>query len=127
MCETAIRQSDTRRAKRRKKSTKQDSNGEDDDSESSCNSLSGSSDESSDEDSSEDDATSTRASLKASYLAKVLSPVLGYGADYELFQFVWDLHMWSMLGGKKNLHNDVPLRVMLAGSPFRLCSGVDIT
>ena len=36
-----------------------------------------------------------RNSAKAAYLAKVLGPVLGYGADYDLFQFVSDLWLWS--------------------------------
>ena len=36
-------------------------------------------------------------------------PVAEYGADYELFQFVCDLWLWSNLGGKKNKAS-TPLR-----------------
>jgi len=58
-------------------------------------------------------------SLKGSYLAKVLSPVIGYGTDYSLFQFVYDLHMWTMLGAKKNIRQgEVPLRILLKGASF---------
>ena len=32
----------------------------------------------------------------------MLGPVLGYGATYELFQFVYDLWLWTNIGGKKN-------------------------
>lgn len=42
-----------------------------------------------------------RNSAKSAYLAKVLGPVLGYGATYELFQFVYDLWLWSTLGAKE--------------------------
>ena len=58
-----------------------------------------------------------RNSAKAAYLAKVLGPVLGYGADYELFQFVYDLWLWSALGAKKNTV-DAPLRLAMAGYSF---------
>ena len=52
------------------------------------------------------------------FLAKVLGPIIGYGTDFELLQFVYDLHMWTVLGGKKNACHDVPMRVLLKGSPF---------
>eukprot|EP00972_Heterocapsa_arctica_P102884 15163339-Heterocapsa_arctica.AAC.1 len=62
-----------------------------------------------------------RQSLKGSYVAKVLSPLIGYGTDYALFQFVYDLHMWTMLGAKKHLRGrggEVPLRILLRGASF---------
>ena len=67
----------------------------------------------------DDDAAGAegRQSLKASFLAKVLSPVLGYGTDAELSQYVYDLWMWTRLGGAKN-SSGVPLRLALAGSSF---------
>ena len=58
-----------------------------------------------------------RNSAKSAYLAKVLGPVLGYGATYELFQFVYDLWLWSALGAKKNTV-DAPMRIAMAGYSF---------
>ena len=58
-----------------------------------------------------------RNSAKSAYLAKVLGPVLGYGATYELFQFVYDLWLWSTLGAKKNTV-DAPMRISMAGYSF---------
>ena len=40
--------------------------------------------------------------VKSAYSAKVLGPVLGKGATYELFQFVYDLWLWTTVGAKKN-------------------------
>lgn len=51
-----------------------------------------------------------RRSAKGSFMAKVLSPVIGYGNDFELLQYVYDLNLWSSLGGKKNACKDTPLR-----------------
>ena len=65
----------------------------------------------------EDDATESRHSLKASFIAKLLSPVLGYGSDPQLLHFVYDLWLWSRLGGAKNAAG-VCLRVALAGNSF---------
>ena len=64
-----------------------------------------------------DFARAGRNSAKSAYLAKVLGPVLGYGADYELFQFVYDLWLWSALGAKKNTV-EAPLRIAMAGYSF---------
>ena len=60
---------------------------------------------------------SARQSLKASFLAKVMSSVIGYASDYELAQFVYDLWLWSSLGGAKHA-SGVQMRVALAGKPF---------
>ena len=59
-----------------------------------------------------------RHSLKRSFLLKALGPVLDYAADYELLQFVFDLSVWSDLGGKRNVRQDVPMRILLKGCPF---------
>ena len=59
----------------------------------------------------DDELEGGRHSAKASFMAKVLSPLLGYGTDYELLQYVFDLNMWSTLGGKKNSQKGIPLRV----------------
>ena len=58
-----------------------------------------------------------RNSAKSSYLAKVLGPTLGYGSTYELFQFVYDLWLWSSLGAKKNTVA-APMRLAMAGYSF---------
>ena len=58
--------------------------------------------------------------IKRSFIRKVLSPVIGYGTDYELLHFVYDLSMWTTVGTKKNIARqfEVPLRVVLAGCPW---------
>lgn len=58
-----------------------------------------------------------RQSCKASFLAKLLSPIIGYGTDHTLAQFVYDLWLWSALGGAKNA-SGVQLRIALAGRSF---------
>ena len=66
-----------------------------------------------------DFARQGRNSAKSAYLAKVLGPVLGYGATYELFQFVYDLWLWSSLGGKKNtVGQEGSMRMAMAGYSF---------
>ena len=61
--------------------------------------------------------TSTLGRIKRGYIRKVLSPVMGYGADYQLLHFVYDLSIWTTVGTKKNLsnRNGVALRHMLKG------------
>ena len=58
--------------------------------------------------------------IKRGFMRKVLSPVIGYGADYELLHFVFDLSMWTTIGTKKNLasRTGVALRHLLKGSPW---------
>lgn len=58
--------------------------------------------------------------IKRGFLRKVLSPVMGYGTDYELLHFVYDLSMWSTVGTKKNIarRHDVPLRLVLKDCPW---------
>ena len=58
--------------------------------------------------------------IKRGFIRKVLSPVIGYGADYELLHFVFDLSMWTTIGTKKNLaaRTGVALRHLLKGSPW---------
>ena len=65
----------------------------------------------------QDFAREGRNSAKSSYLAKALGPVLGYGSAYELFQFVYDLWLWSALGAKKHV-TETPLRLAMSGSAF---------
>ena len=56
-------------------------------------------------------------SFKSSFLAKVFSGVIGYGADWKLAQFVYDLWLWSSLGGAKHC-GGTSLRMALAGRNF---------
>ena len=62
-------------------------------------------------------SSKTRQSLKASFLAKVMSPVIGYGCDHQLAQYVWDLWLWTALGGAKNA-SGVSMRHALRGKTF---------
>ena len=45
---------------------------------------------------------SGRRSVKRSFMRKVFSPIIGYGQDFQLLQFAYDLTMWSRIGGGKN-------------------------
>ena len=58
--------------------------------------------------------------IKRGFLRKVLSPVIGYGTDYNLLHFVYDLSLWTTIGTKKNLaaRSGVALRHLLKGSPW---------
>ncbi|CAE7787117.1 unnamed protein product [Symbiodinium sp. CCMP2592] len=47
-------------------------------------------------------APAARQSAKASFIAKVFSAVIGYGTNRDLAQFVYDLWLWSSLGGARN-------------------------
>eukprot|EP00973_Karenia_brevis_P031225 4309755-Karenia_brevis.AAC.1 len=53
-------------------------------------------------------------SAKASFMAKVLSPLMGYGTDWCLQHFVYDLWLWSSIGGAKNAAG-IPMRGALSG------------
>ena len=48
------------------------------------------------------------------------SSVIGYGADYQLLHFVYDLSLWTTIGTKRNIscRSGVPLRLLLKGSPW---------
>ena len=58
--------------------------------------------------------------IKRGFLRKVLSPVIGYGSEYPLLHFVYDLYLWTTIGTKKNLaaRTNVALRHLLKGSPW---------
>ena len=59
-----------------------------------------------------------RHSIRHNFLKKVLSPVIGYGEEYELLHFVYDLAMWSSLGGCKNSAKNIPLRLAVKGASW---------
>ena len=140
MCETCIRQQDTRRqerpANRRRRRAAAakpapEAKNPRGSSSSSCSSPTSSSSAGDESDSSEDTEAEAeegashtedfarvgRNSAKSAFLAKVLGPTLGYGATYDLFQFVYDLWLWSSLGAKKNTV-EAPMRVAMAGYSF---------
>ena len=58
-----------------------------------------------------------RRSIRRSWMTKVFSPVVGYSEDYTL-HFVYDLVLWSNLGGCKNTTRGMPLRLAVKGSPI---------
>ena len=53
------------------------------------------------------------------FLSQAFSPHLGYNADFELLQYIYDLHLYTMVGSKKHVTNNtaagVPMRVMMKG------------
>ena len=65
-------------------------------------------------------AAAEQGRIKRGFIRKVLSPVIGYGADYDLLHFVFDLSMWTTVGTKKNLaaRTGVALRHLLKNSPW---------
>ena len=65
----------------------------------------------------EDKEELTYQSAKASFLAKVHSCVGGYSSTPELLHFIWDLWLWSAVGGAKN-SSGVHIREALASKPF---------
>ena len=59
----------------------------------------------------------SRQSAKASFLAKIRSALVGYSEEPLLLQFVWDLWMWSGIGGARNA-SGLRVREALASKPY---------
>ena len=62
-----------------------------------------------------------RHSIKRSFQTKLLSPLLGYGNDFQLLQYVYDLHLWTDLGSKRNQADRLgghAMRLMMRGHPM---------
>ena len=57
-------------------------------------------------------------SIKRSFAAKLGSPLLGYGADFSLLQYVYDLHLWTDLGSKKQLAHGPNMRLKMKDHPM---------
>ena len=57
----------------------------------------------------------TRHSVKRLFAALALGQLLGYGADFELLQFAYDLNLWSSIGSKKNLQLQLALPAQGSG------------
>jgi len=66
----------------------------------------------------EEVAKEPRRSIKRSFQAKLLSPLLGYGSDFTLLQYVYDLHLWTDLGSKRNQADGMAMRLMMQGHPM---------
>eukprot|EP00435_Cladocopium_sp_Y103_P058025 s1844_g20.t1 len=69
-------------------------------------------------DDSDEETPGERHSVKRSFARKVLGPIVGYSQAFELLQFVYDLAMWSRIGGGKNACAGLPLRLVLRGETF---------
>ena len=59
-----------------------------------------------------------RQSLKKNFLAKVLGPIADYAGDHELLHFVFDLSVWSDIGGKKGALRGTPMWQAMKGAPW---------
>eukprot|EP00971_Amphidinium_carterae_P303326 6027285-Amphidinium_carterae.5 len=104
---------DTRRESARRKGL----SGSESDSDKSVPSLSSRSDSDEDEDAEGENfkMKKGRHSIRRSFIQKVLGPIVGYSESYELLHFVYDLVIWSTLGGTKNSAKGIPLRLAMKG------------
>ena len=109
MCETSIRASDIRRQRRRSAADP-------------AQEVGGPRPEHAAEDSGSEEEEGGedggRQSIKKSFMKKVLGPIAGYAEDFELLQFIYDLSLWSRIGGGKNACKRIPLRLVLKGETF---------
>ena len=99
MTETYVRSQDARRLQRRRREKEDNS----------------------EEDLNADDPqpqTASRQSAKASFLAKVHSAVIGYNSDPLLLHFVYDLWLFTTIGGAKNSAGTGNVREALATKPY---------
>ena len=72
-----------------------------------------------DSDAEEDEVqNATRQSLTRSFLAKAMGPIADYAGDHELVQFVFDLFVWSDVGGKKGALRGVPMWQAMKGAAW---------
>ena len=119
LCETVARASHEARRRRRRNRFAVDSTDEEEEEQEEDEEQ-----EAEEEEEAEDTApkieTSTQGRIKRGFVRKLLSPVLGYGADFELLQFVYDLSLWATVGAKKNISTSsgISLRALLKGSPW---------
>ena len=115
MCETSIRASDVRRQRRRNAADPAQEVGGPRPEQHRRRWRRAAEDSGSEEDEGEDGG---RQSIKKSFMKKVLGPIAGYAEDFELLQFVYDLSLWSRIGGGKNACKSIPLRLVLKGETF---------
>ena len=115
MCETSIRASDVRRQRRRSAADPAQEVGGPRPEQRRRRWQTAAEDSGSEEGEGEDGG---RQSIKKSFMKKVLGPIAGYAEDFELLQFVYDLSLWSRIGGGKNACKHIPLRLVLKGETF---------
>ena len=116
MCETSVRASDVRRRRRRNAADPaQEVGGPRPESRGEPRARRPAAEDSGSEEEGED---SGRQSIKKSFMKKVLGPIAGYAEDFDLLQFVYDLSLWSRIGGGKNACKHIPLRLVLKGETF---------
>ena len=114
LCETVVRSTDDRRVARQNGGAKAGDDEED------SSDAGDSSDKEGGEEADKGDIQlkDGRHSIRQNFMKKVFSPVVGYSEDYELLHFVYDLCMWSCLGGCKEATRGIPLRLALKGASF---------
>ena len=59
-----------------------------------------------------------RHSVKRLFACLSLGLLLGFTEHFEILQYVYDLHLWTDLGSKRNLGYSVPMRLMMAGASW---------
>ena len=60
----------------------------------------------------------TRQSLKRNFLLKAFGPIAEFAGDYELLHFVFDLSVWSDVGGKKEALRGMEMWQIMKGAPW---------
>ncbi|CAE7403322.1 unnamed protein product, partial [Symbiodinium sp. CCMP2456] len=96
MTETYVRSQDARRLQRRRREQQEDG----------------------EEDLDAGDRQSSRQSAKASFLAKAHSALIGYNSEPLLLHFVYDLWLFTTIGGAKNSAGTGGVREALAAKPY---------
>ncbi|CAE7436900.1 unnamed protein product, partial [Symbiodinium sp. CCMP2456] len=96
MTETYVRSQDARRLQRRRREQQEDG----------------------EEDLDAGEQQSSRQSAKASFLAKAHSALIGYNSDPLLLHFVYDLWLFTTIGGAKNSAGTGGVREALAAKPY---------
>ena len=66
----------------------------------------------------EEDDDLVRHSVKRLFSSLSLGLLLGYTEHFEILQYVYDLHLWTDLGSKRNLGRGVPMRLMMGGASW---------
>ena len=66
----------------------------------------------------EEDDGLVRHSVKRHFQKLALGPLMDYSSNFHILQYVFDLHLWSDLGSKKNLGSGVSMRVIMKGNSF---------
>ena len=104
LCETVVRATDERRQQARHTGLSDSSDSEASDA---------------DDEDGDIELKKGRHSIRRSFMKKVLGPIIGYSQEYELLHFVYDLSLWSSLGGCKNATaGRIPLALALKAATF---------